>query len=75
MKKFVRPLLFVFVAMSLLLAACGAPAATEAPVPAATASQNNVIVVPLKNPSFNANAEGKLDGWQTGEHVFPFFSK
>jgi phosphate transport system substrate-binding protein len=32
MKKLVRPLLFVFVAMSLLLAACGAPAATEAPV-------------------------------------------
>lgn len=32
MTKTVRSLLFVFVAMSLLLAACGAPAATEAPV-------------------------------------------
>ncbi len=31
MTKFVRPLMFVFVAMSVLLAACGAPAATEAP--------------------------------------------
>ena len=32
MKKLVRPLLFVFVILSFVLAACGAPAATEAPV-------------------------------------------
>jgi phosphate transport system substrate-binding protein len=46
MTKLVRPLLFVFVAMSLLLAACGVPAATEAPVVEPTAAP----VEPTKAP-------------------------
>lgn len=36
MKKLVRPLLFVFVILSFVLAACGTPTATEAPVVEAT---------------------------------------
>jgi len=38
MTKFVRPLLLVFVAISLLLAACGTPAVTEAPAVAPTSA-------------------------------------
>ena len=48
MTKFVRPLLFVFVAMSLLLAACGAPAATEAPVVEPTAAPVVSTAVPAE---------------------------
>jgi len=48
MTKLVRPLLFVFVAMSLLLAACGAPAATEAPVVEPTAAPAQPTAVPAE---------------------------
>jgi phosphate transport system substrate-binding protein len=48
MTKLVRPLLFVFVAMSLLLAACGAPAVTEAPVVEPTAAPAEPTAVPAE---------------------------
>jgi phosphate binding protein len=56
MTKLVRPLLFVFFAMSLLLAACGAPAATEAPVvepttaPAEPTATTEPTVAPTADP-------------------------
>lgn len=43
MIKFVRPLLFVFVAMSLLLAACGAPATPETMTVVQTQMVNQVV--------------------------------
>jgi len=48
MTKIVRPLLFVFVAMSLLLVACGAPAATEAPVVEPTTAPAEPTAVPAE---------------------------
>ena len=55
MTKFVRPLLFVFVAMSVLLAACGAPATTapeptEAPKPTAVPPTTAPTVAPTTDP-------------------------
>jgi len=50
MTKIVRPLLFVFVAMSLLLAACGTPAATEAPVVEPTAAPAEPTAAPIEDP-------------------------
>ena len=55
MTKLVRPLLFVFVAMSVLLAACGAPATaapapTEAPKPAAVPPTTAPTVAPTTDP-------------------------
>jgi len=46
MTKFVRPYLFVLAAMSLLLAACGTPAATEAPVVEPTAAPAEPTTAP-----------------------------
>ncbi len=48
MKKLVRPLLFVFVILSFVLAACGAPAATEAPVVEPTAAPVEPTAVPVE---------------------------
>src|SRR5258707_4860654 len=45
MTKFVRPLLFVFVAMSFLLAACGAPATPQTVTEIQTQIVNQVQVV------------------------------
>jgi len=58
MTKFVRPLLFVFVAISLLLAACGAPAATEAPAvePTSAPAQPATASEPAIAPTANAMA-------------------
>ena len=58
MTKFVRPLLLVFVAISLLLAACGAPAATEAPAVAPTSApaQPTTASEPAIAPTANAMA-------------------
>jgi phosphate binding protein len=57
MTKLARPLLFVFVAMSLLLAACGtspsgggAPAANEAPVVEPTTAPVESTVAPVEDP-------------------------
>ena len=55
MIKFVRPLLFVFIAMSVLLAACGTPATeapkpTEAPQPTAVPPTAVPTVVPTTDP-------------------------
>jgi phosphate binding protein len=55
MTKFVRPLLFVFVAMSLVLTACGAsateaPKPTEAPQPTAVPPTTAPEVVPTTDP-------------------------
>jgi len=58
MTKFVRPLLLVFVAISLLLAACGAPAVTEAPAVAPTSApaQPTTASEPAIAPTANAMA-------------------
>jgi phosphate transport system substrate-binding protein len=48
MTKFVRPLLMMFVAMSLLLAACGAPAETQAPVVEPTTAPAEPTAVPAE---------------------------
>lgn len=58
MTKLVRPLLFVFVAMSLLLAACGAPAATEAPVvePTAAPAEPTATTEPTAVPTVDPMA-------------------
>ena len=56
MTKFVRPLLFVLVIMSFVLAACGTPAATEAPVvqptavPAEPTATTEPTVAPTADP-------------------------
>ena len=55
MSKFVRPALFVLVASSLLLAACGAPATTAAPEPTAappepTAAPAEPTAAPAEDP-------------------------
>ncbi len=50
MTKFARSILFVFVTMSLLLAACGAPA-TEAPVVEATEAPAQPTAVPTTAPT------------------------
>jgi phosphate transport system substrate-binding protein len=55
MTKLVRPLLFVFVAMSVLLAACGAPATaapapTEAPKPTVVPPTTAPTVAPTTDP-------------------------
>jgi len=57
MTKLVRPLLFVLVIMSFVLAACGAPAATEAPVvveptaiPAESTKASEPTVAPTVDP-------------------------
>lgn len=57
MSKTVRSILFALVAMSMLLAACGAPAATEAPVveqpttaPAATEAPAQPTAAPTEDP-------------------------
>ena len=54
MKKLVRPLLFVFVILSFVLAACGAPAATEAPVvvePTAAPVESTATTEPTAVPT------------------------
>ena len=50
MTKFVRPLMFVVVAMSLLLAACGAPAPAE-PVTVVQTQVVEIVVTPTADPN------------------------
>ena len=53
MTKFVRKLMFVFVVMSFLLAACGAPAATQAPVveqPTTAPATTEPTIAPTEDP-------------------------
>jgi len=51
MTKFVRPVLFVLVALSLALAACGAPAPTEAPMAPTEAPAPTEAAAPTEAPA------------------------
>ena len=56
MTKFVRPLLFIFVVLSFVLAACGAPA-TEAPASAPTEAPQPTTVPPTNAPEATATTD------------------
>jgi hypothetical protein len=50
----------------LLLAACGGT--PPSPTDNSTQNARTGTVIPLQNPSFNADAQGQMTGWTKGEH-------
>lgn len=55
-------------ALSVLLAACAAGGDPATATPSARQAGSPRVLIPIVNPSFDANAQGQLDGWEGLEH-------